>query len=233
MKKCILLFVLIFFFLTGKNFSQEKSYRFGFSFSPNVCWIKPDTKNYDSEGGMMGFSWGFLSHINMSDNYSIETGFNIAQVYGKLSSPYLIEDNNGNSVSTGTLNRKYYLKYFEIPVILRMQANNESRYKFFGQIGIGTSFNIRAKADDDYQLISGSVIPSETNVDIKDNITLVRESIIIGGGCSIDLNSATTLILGLNFNNGFIDILKGHNSLNNDKEQAYLNYFELNIGVLF
>lgn len=233
MKKSILLFILIFFFITEENFSQEKPYRFGFSFSPNVCWIKPDTKNYDSEGAMIGFSWGFISHINMAENYSIETGFNIVQTYGEILSPYSKNVESDNSTSTGTLDRKYYLKHFEIPVILRMYANNESRYKFFGQIGIGTSFNIRAKADDEYQLLTGSVLPSETNVDIKDNITLIRESIIIGGGCSIDLNSATSLIFALNFNNGFIDILKGHNSQTNVKEQAYSNYFELNIGILF
>ena len=45
-------------------------------------------------------------------------------------------------------------------------------------------------------------------------------------GSEYTLSGSTALVASLEFNNGFIDVLKGDN-------KAISNYFGLNVGVLF
>ncbi len=240
MKKLSLFLLAILVLSINKNFAQktqQKNYHFGFKFSPNIGWLNPDTRDYSNDGTSLGFSWGFISEFPFAENYSIVTGFNVVQTSGKLSIPYQQKDENGVVLYEGKLKRNYHLKYLEIPLMLRMQTK-KFNYKigdinYYGQIGLCTGFNLRAKADDDYDIKIGQEKNSENNVDIKDNITLIRESLNIGGGIRYNIGAANSLLFGINFNNGFVDILKGHNTKTDEKEDAILNYFEISVGVLF
>ncbi len=50
---------------------------------------------------------------------------------------------------------------------------------------------------------------------------------IIGGGVEYTLSGSTTLLLGVQFNNGFMDIADG------DDLKANSNYLALTVGILF
>ena len=103
----ITLFVLFGF----QTFAQLKPFRFGVKAAPNVAWISADTENYENEGPVLGFSWGFLADITLMEHYFLKTGFNFDYLNGKLIFPF--EDLN-DSIS-GSLHRKYNLRYLEVP----------------------------------------------------------------------------------------------------------------------
>ncbi|MCG8307024.1 MAG: hypothetical protein MI975_06490, partial [Cytophagales bacterium] len=60
-----------------------------------------------------------------------------------------------------------------------------------------------------------------------------RASLIIGLGMEYKMNGTTTLITGINFNNGITDVLKSQNNLTNLLNKSINNYLEFYIGVLF
>ena len=230
--KFVLSFLLIVFSAAG--FSQVKPFRFGVRVAPNIAWISPDTKDYKNEGMQLGFSWGFMADITLTENYFIKTGFNIDYLNGKLSYPYQVDyDDVMPVIVTGTMNRKYNLRYIELPLTLKMRTNQFGNKAYFGEIGFGTSLNLKARGKDEFVPDDGSASTSSEN-DIKDDISLFKESLIIGGGIEFFIDESTSIVTSLAFNNGLTNILNGNDYVDPSlKQRANLYYFQLSIGILF
>jgi len=74
----------------------------------------------------------------------------------------------------------------------------------------------------------------ETEEDISDEITFMKETIIIGAGFEYFFDQSTSLVVELTFNNGITNIFKGENTVDpNLKQKGYLYNFQLSIGVMF
>lgn len=231
MKKQLFTLIVIIFLSSSAVLSQQKPFVFGFKVGPNIGWLKPDTKGYESTGIQPGFTWGFIADFFLMENYSITTGFDVVFLNGGLEMPDRV-DIDTSTYYIGTLNRKYKLKYIQIPVTLKMKTNEMGKFKIFGQIGLGTNFLIGAKADDTFT--SSDYSNSDEDLDIYDEITFIRESLIIGGGVEYSLGGSTSLMASVLFNNGFIDILNGKNTVDptlNNKANA--NYIAFEVGIVF
>jgi hypothetical protein len=207
--------------------SQERSFRFGIKVAPNLSWIAPDSKGYENDGSVMGFSAGFVADIGLTDNYSIKTGVNYDYLNGKLIFPFKTEEN-----VEGEMARKYNLRYVELPLAIKMRTNKFGDFAYYGEIGAGTAFNVRAKSQDEFMPSSGgqSVTSEE---DVMDEIALVKETLIIGAGTEYFIDEATSLFASITFNAGLTNILTGDNSLTGEKKNAKLYHLQLSIGVLF
>jgi hypothetical protein len=209
-----------------QGITQEKPFRFGFKVAPNISWMAPDAKDYERDGSAMGFSWGLLADFALAENYFIKTGFSMDYLNGKLQFPYATE------TDTGIMNRSYHLRFLEIPLTLKMRTNKFGNTAYFGEIGFGTSFNIRAKSDDEFQPDNGTKSTTEEN--INDEIALFKESLIVGAGMEYYLDESTSLVLELTFHNGLTNILQDYNTRYPDvKQNAVLYCFQFNIGVIF
>jgi len=231
MKKELYALIAIILLCSTTAFGQQKPFVFGFKAGPNMGWLKPDTKGYESTGVQPGFSWGFIADFYLMENYSITTGFDVVFLNGGLEMPDRMEV-DANTFYEGTLNRKYKLKYIQVPVTFKMKTNELGKFKIFGQIGLGTNFLIGAKADDTFT--ASDYTTSEDDLDIYDEITFIRESLIIGGGVEFSLGGSTSLMASILFNNGFIDVLNGKNTVDptlNNKANA--NYLSFEVGIVF
>ena len=232
MKKTIPILIILLFVGTH-SFSQVKPFRFGFKVAPNISWISPDSKGYSSDGALLGFSWGFLADISLTENYFVKTGFEVDYLGGKLSFPHTMLIPGDTIKSVGTMNRKYNLRYLTIPLTIKMRTNQFGKIAYFGEIGFGTSFNLRAKATDSFDYNGGQNNYS-TEEDVNDEVTFMKSSIIVGGGMEFFVDNSTSIILGVTFNNGLNNILKGKNSLDTEIDQkGHLYYFQLTLGVMF
>jgi len=223
MKTKIFLFTIL--ILSGLTSSaQFKKYSFGLKAAPQIAWMKANTDDYQGNGAKIGFSWGFVSEFAFSENHCLATGFNILFNGGNLK---FDESISGN---TGTMSRAYSVKSLEIPLTLKMRTNEMNGLRYYGQIGLGTSFRFGAKVEDEFTVGTATTTYDKVNYD---DISFLRESLIIGLGTEYTLDAGTTLSAGLALNNGFTDILSGKNQLTGKKEKAALNFVELNVAVLF
>jgi hypothetical protein len=229
MKKIIFtIFILI---LTSQINAQYKPMLFGLRVGADLGWVKPDTEEYESEGVQMGFTWGFIGEFFLMENYAIATGFNVNFIGGEMSYPYQRQI-SGDFLTQGTLNRKYNLKYIQVPLCLKMKTDISDKFRLFGKIGLGTAFNLSAKATDDFTWDGGSESYSKKNID--EEVALMRESLIVGGGVEYKLKGSTALILELTYDNAFNNMLTGEDpGLTVPDPKAFLNYVELGAGIVF
>ena len=229
-KKLLPLIVLVVIALQSQ--AQYKPMLFGLRVGPNLGWVKPDTEGYSSEGVQMGFTWGFIGEFFLMENYAILTGFNVNFNGGKMSYPYQMEVGGDTVMTAGNLDRKYNLKYLQIPLCLKMQTEISEKIRMFGKIGIGTAFNLSAKATDEFTYEGGSESSSKKNID--DEIALMRESLIVGGGVEYIIKGSTAVILEITYDNAFNNMLTGDNpALAVSDPKAKHNFVELGVGILF
>ena len=225
-KTIIIIFFLVFTIFAKDSLSQNKPFLFGFNVAPNIGWMKPDATGYKNDGTKTGFSWGFTTQFYLMENYFIVTGFNVNYLNSRLIYSHVINSD------TGTLYRKYKLKYIQVPLELKMMTREFGKARFFGKIGLGTSFLIDADANDEFESAETGTVGNEK--DIQSEVKFIRESMILGFGVDYNLGGSTILTVGLTFDNGFIDVLKDQNTIDPSiKNNAINNFVELNIGILF
>ena len=229
MIKKLLLFI-IFSILATQIHAQYKPVLFGLRVGADLGWVKPDTEEYESEGVQMGFTWGFIGEFFLMENYAIATGFNVNFIGGEMSYPYVLM--TPNFYPLGTLYRKYNLKYIQIPLCLKMKTDISDKFRLFGKIGLGTAFKLSAKATDDFVFYGGTESYPKRNID--EEVALMRESLIIGGGVEYKLKGSTALMLELIYDNAFNNMLTGEDQgyMVSDPK-AFLNYVELVVGIVF
>lgn len=233
-------FIVLMMVISISSQAQQKPFKFGFKLSPAVSWLSPDAKNYEGNGSDFTFSWGLIADITLMENYYLATGFNVSYFGGKLKYPHIAtEESSGIPMDyTGEMQRDYNLRYIEVPMALKMKTNELAKnLKFFGQIGINTGFNIRAKANDEFSgtnTLTGKYSYAENKLDIKEETTLVKASLLVGAGTEYVIDESVSVVIGINFNNGFTNVLKGSNTVDNSIDaKAVPYYFELNLGVIF
>ncbi|MCF8301877.1 MAG: outer membrane beta-barrel protein [Bacteroidales bacterium] len=231
MKKASLL-TLISILLSIPAFSQFKPFLFGFKASPELGWMKPDARYYESNGVTAFFSWGFVAEFNLTRNYAVATGVNVHQRGGKLEFPYVLQQNG--STAHGILHRQYDLKTIELPVTIKMKTSTAGRWNFYARVGVGTNFMLDAKAKDEFYPEGDNNISYMEERRIKEDVRLIHETLILGFGVEYALSGTNVITGEVNFNNGFTNILKGHNSRHPDVEAyAISNLLGLSVGFIF
>ncbi|MFT4061565.1 MAG: porin family protein [Edaphocola sp.] len=191
---------------------DTKQFRFGVFVAPTIAWMKPTTDKTDdgsyaptSEGSKVGFTYGLMAEYNFQENYAVVTGLQINMGGGKINSEYL-GSNTTSQVQSASFN--YRLNYFEIPVALKLRTDNISGFRFFGQLGLTTGFNIAKKATYDvkyYDDAGDLQTASGQNEKIKGTLAIapIMFTMNIGAGAEYPLNDKLAAYFGLFFNNGF------------------------------
>ena len=220
-------FILLLLLLSGTGFSQGSPIRLGLKIAPDIAWMNPNEKNYSYNGVSAGVSFGFVSEFYFAEHYAFATGFNFSFLGGNLQFPY------AQAPDTGTLKRKYSFRYIEIPLMIKMKTKEYGNFSFYGQLGFGTGFNIRTKANDEFMTEENGTITDKKNLSTSET-SLIREAILVGLGTEYKIDESISLLISLGYSNSLNNVLQGQNSKDPSLEnRSSLNYVELNIGVLF
>ncbi len=242
----------------AKLADDDRTYRFGLHFSPNVSWLKTNTTNYRSDGSRIGFSYGLSFEYFMTKNYLFSTGINMLQSGGKYSYKGSLDVSDVANIDThvpADVDVVYKLKYVEIPLLLKLRTNEIGYLTYFGQFGLNMAFNYGAKSEYNYFTTYAGGLGFDNNTNIKDNgasdeINWINLSLVVGAGVEYSISGNTSLALGVTFNNGFINQLDtkvhelntngealidvdGNPVLSNKNASANLNYIALNVGIYF
>ncbi|HAH58875.1 MAG: PorT family protein [Lentimicrobium sp.] len=207
--------------------AQYKSVELGIKLAPNMGWLKSNQENYESSGVRPGIAWGMVSDFYFARNYAFSTGFNFNFHGGQLTYPDML------FFDTGKVERRYRLKYIEVPATIKMKTNEMNGYRIYGLVGVGISVRLNASARD-IVTIPGKIVDKTGYVKIADETHLMKMSMIIGAGVDIPLDNSSFITVGVHFNNGFTDILKGKNKVNPALgHEGVPNFIELAVALMF
>ena len=234
---------------------EDRTFRFGLHFSPNLSWFKTNTPGYSSDGSKMGFSYGLNFEYFLSNNYLIYSGLTLLHSGGKLkyrAGAIYNSSVNGTTVYLADVVSDVTLKFVEIPLCLKLRTNEIGYLTYYGQFGFKTALNIGSKADFTFEYDDeNTTLPNTTNsLDVADSYNFMNLSLVVGLGVEYNISGNTTLNLGLTFSNGFVNqsdmktIIydddadptfdsEGNPNFSDKDVSANLNYLALNIGIYF
>ncbi len=239
MKKNIL--VVIALAVATISFSQKrnKDIRIGFLLEPNISWFHPAENGIKNDGSKVGINYGLMIDYEFNDNYILTTGLQISHVGGKLSYTgnswtdkhvgYISAD---NSSVNNTANYNIGLQYLQIPFAIKLLSDNKSKTNFWGSFGGFLAIPLKARADVQTNFAVGGVNNySKDNDNVIGNIQPINIGMQIGAGIETPISDKNILVMGLIFNNGFIDATR--NGSWGDDGRINLNNISLKLGVFF
>lgn len=236
MKKLFLVSIVCFLF--SFVYSQNKNLRMSLVASPQISWLKSDYKNVDKDGSTLGINAGLNVDYFFTDNYGVVLGLTISTMGGKLnymdSIPFktadktlLLESKSGSKV-------RYRLQYLEMPISLKFKTNEIGYITYFGQLGLTPMFNIGAKAD-----ISADNFGIDKEK-INKEVNVFNAAYHIGGGLEYNLGGNTSVIAGLFYTQGFVDVTTNIDNQEIDgikysrkKDKTTLGSVMLKLGIMF
>jgi hypothetical protein len=226
MKKLILAIVLLF---TAGSLSAQSNFHPGLTFNPMFTFLRAQISGngatVSNKGVKLGYSYGLMADYMFADNYGLNFGLRFAQF------------NNEYTYAAGTFSddQKLHKQYLQIPVNLKMKTNEIGAIKYYGQFGLIPSITLRTRADRTTQVAPS---PAIVATDVNEN-SLYRPFNLfldIGGGLEYNFGGSTSLMVGLTFENGFVNMAR-----QNDKYLAFNGYtidlrdkaIVLNLGIFF
>ena len=218
MKKLIILLLLI-------NISVvygQSSLRLGVNIDPITSWLSPKTNRIDKDGARPGISGGLMVEYYFHENYGIVTGFNLGVQGGNILYNDTVKISTGDNTSVRVpagVSVAYNLSYITIPIGLKLKTNEIGYFTYFAQLGFAPQINIGSRATSSGNGLNKDNVPKEIN--------LLNMSYFFGGGVEYNIGGQTSLLAGIFFNNGFVDVLSNNN------HKAVQNFLTLKLGVLF
>ncbi len=228
-----ILTILLFLFLSISPHTMiqaQQKIGFGIHFDPVISWFSSDIKEVINDGARPGFNFGLTFNNYFSPNYSFSTGISLLNAGGRLVSQdtTVMEFTSLKKIlilTTVLPNEAvvYKIQYLSIPLGLKLQTNQIGYLTFFTDLGLDPKVVIGGKTD----------IPSLYIEDEKamNELRMFNLSYHITAGIEYSLGGTTAMVLGLNFDNNFLDITKDNGDQPVDKVSHKILSFR--IGVNF
>lgn len=245
MKKAIAVLTATLISLTSLH-AQDEGPRFGIKLAPNMSWLRPDSKGLTSNGNKLSYTFGLMAEfpVGQTGNYRFATGAFLNNVGGNYTTEYRFVDatNLEGPIQLKGMEQDLTLRYVELPFTMKMMTNEIGYMRYFGQIGVSTGFNIRAKADYEVPDIVATTNAGQPVVrgfnkledeDIKNDVNLFRANLVVGAGAEYNFSGTTSLLVGITYNNGFTNLLNNVDGPDGKKAKLFSDYLELTLGVFF
>jgi hypothetical protein len=217
---------VIILLLLSSNTLKAQKISFGVYADPVISWFSSDNKATLNDGARAGFNFGVTFNKYFADNYAFSTGINLLNAGGRL-----INNSNDtlimtfNNLSGSVLPGKpvvYRVQYLSIPLGLKLKSNQIGYITFFADLGIDLRFVVGGKAD------IPPVIKGEAAMNELKKINLGYH---VMGGIEYSLGGTTALVLGLGYENNFLDVTKDIKPQPADKIKQ--NILKLRVGINF
>ena len=116
---------------------------------------------------------------------------------------------------------KYFLRYVEIPALLKMKTSQFHRTTFWGVFGLSVMVNIQAKGTSNDLVLDKNTINDEVN--------MFNMALNVGLGFEYDLGGNNAVTVGLIFKNGLMDITSNADI----DDRCIMNTLKLKLGIVF
>jgi hypothetical protein len=246
MKKIVAALAFFVFASLSLQAQDEGEIRFGFQLSPTFNWISTNTSDINPNGTNLGLRLGMIGEYFFRENYAVTTGIGFIFNQGGT----LLHENGGDywtrtdlpiadtiSMPSG-VSLDYGIQYLEIPIGLKMRTREFGyvRYYLEPSMILGLKTQARGKVE------QFSLIDSEEQFNIRDEVNLFDMSWGIGGGVEYSISENTRLIGGLAMHFGFFDITDDNGRVNdpdkpggpvNEDSKGVTRSFTIKIGIIF
>ncbi|MEO5585228.1 MAG: porin family protein [Flavobacteriales bacterium] len=216
---------------------NSNAVRLGIKFAPNLAWIRSDTKGLESDGTLIGYSFGLMTEFpfGSNGNYRFATGLFLNNVGGKIKQTYSSAPDTTGLTTDILRTSTVKLRYIELPVTMKLMTNEIGYMRYYGQLGVDLGANIRAKSNAETIMTSGGASrpTTESDIDVKESVNVFKAGLVVGAGLEYNFSGRTSAVVGVTYHSGFTKLYKKSTFTGLDNAKSYADYIELTVGVYF
>jgi hypothetical protein len=203
--------------------TDNQGIEFGLHFDPVISWFGSDLRSVQNQGARPGYNLGLTFNKFFGSNYAFSAGVNLINAGGKLKSSDTTIMKYSNFTSTVLPGKPviYKINYLSFPVGLKLQTNEIGYITYFSNVGLDPKFVLGGK----------NTIPSLgiTDESANSELKFFNLGYHITAGIEYSLGGSTAVVLGINYENNFIDITKETGKQPEDKITHRLLSFRLGL----
>jgi hypothetical protein len=206
--------------------SAQQVISFGIHADPVISWFVSDIEAVNNEGSRPGFNFGISFNRYFSQNYSFSSGINLISAGGRLvaNDVKVLKLKNYENGTVTVAPRQaviYKIQYLSVPLGLKLQTNQIGYITYFTDLGVDPKVVINGKADVPSLDIKGENAGAE--------LRMFNLSYHIIAGIEYGVGGNTAIVLGLGFDNNFLDITKDNGDQPKDRVSHKLLSFRLGV----
>lgn len=232
MKKVYAILAALLFSAPTLLAQTDNTVRLGIKLAPNTAWIRSDTKGLESDGTILGYSFGLMLEFpfGSAGNYRFATGLALNNIGGKLTQTNISADTS-NILTTSTVN----LRYVEVPLTVKLMTNEIGYMRYYGQLGLDLAANIRAKSDAEViTTVNGvSRTTTEEDIDVQETTNVLKVGLVVGGGLEYNFSGNTSALIGITYHSAFTNAYDKDAFDGLETAKTFADYLELTLGVFF
>lgn len=215
--------VLAIIFLMAISIAKGQNLQISLSADPVISWFSSDTRDVVNKGGRPGFSLALQVDNYFTENYAFSTGIGILWMSGRLnySDTLHLRFKNSEIFVPGNEDIIYNIQYLSVPVGLKLRTNQIGYITFFTNIGLDPKIMIGGKADIPFSDI--------TDENITEELRLFNLGYHLTAGIEYSLGGNTALLIGLGYENVFLDTTKDYEDQPVDKIGQHIIRFKLGL----
>lgn len=202
-----------FFILQSFNgIAQTQKFKFGIAAGPSFNWLNIKTNGLEQQKNDIALNYGlyadfklegnekyFISSGLMMQNYDFRLGYNGAVL-------------NADGVKTASLvENSVSINYLEVPIGLKMRSDEIGYSHLAGWFGFGAGFRINSSQELlEYWNETGTEQSQKSEeADAKSITKGSKLNLKVGGEWERKITGETFFVLGITYENGLTNILKG------------------------
>jgi len=230
-----------------------KKHRLGVRIAPGISYLNVGKLGQENDGVSYAFGYGLQYEYGFSDNFSISTGLLMNTFRGNVNyndSLYFVYEKSASGqtvkdTASQILGRKYTFKSIDIPFALKLKTPEIGYLTYFVEFGTTLSIiydsytsknNVILTSGDSEAELSGD----SEKINANDDVNLFKGALNVGLGVEYNLIGNTSLLVGLNWNSAFTNILNKksdelfyQNGGGKFNQVVKSDYIALSIGVQF
>lgn len=207
--------------LSQKSFSQV--IQIGLYSEPLMSWFSSDTDLSVNDGARPGLAFGLTYDRYFARNYAFSTGISIINASGRLSysDTLLIRFKNSETELNAGDKITYRIQYLSVPLGIKLKTNQIGYTTFFANTGVNPKVIIGGKGD----------IPSQDieKVSVTDELRFLNLGYYIIMGIEYSLGGSTAVVLGIAYEDNFMDVTKDHSGQPEDKISHHMLRFRIGL----
>ena len=217
----ILIISLMISLIPQKSVSQE--IQIGLYTEPLISWFSSDTDLSVNDGARPGLAFGLTYDRYFARNYAFSSGISIINASGRLSysDTLLIRFKNSETELNAGDNITYRIQYLSVPLGIKLKTNQIGYMTFFANTGINPKVIIGGKGD----------MPSKNieKVNVTEELRLFNLGYYITIGTEYSLSGRTAIVLGIAYEDNFMDVTKDYAGQPEDKISHHMLRFRIGL----